>query len=119
VLRLRTCGRRRGMRGFHASGTIEIAGGHGVGRGAADWLGLAAAPAFAIMALLTGVLGGEQPDVLCVATGRMPLLSGMIPMYLLVSIVHLPPWLRLVPGARCRWWFPARSAPLDGESGSR
>ena len=29
-------------------------------RGLADWLCLAAAPAFAVMALLTGVLGGGQ-----------------------------------------------------------
>src|ERR1700752_110731 len=33
--------------------------------GAADWLHLAAAPTFAIMALLTGVLGGGSPEALC------------------------------------------------------
>jgi len=37
------------------------------GRGAVRWLSLAAAPTFAIMALLTGVLGGGPPDVLCPA----------------------------------------------------
>ena len=34
-------------------------------RGAADWLCLAAAPTFAIMALLTGVLGDGPLDMLC------------------------------------------------------
>jgi hypothetical protein len=34
-------------------------------RGPADWLCLAAAPTFAIMALLTGVLGGGPSDMLC------------------------------------------------------
>jgi hypothetical protein len=38
---------------------------------------------------LTGVLGGHHPDVLCSA------LSGMNPMYLLMSAFHSPPWLKL------------------------
>ena len=37
------------------------------GRGAVRWLSLAAAPTFAIMALLTGVLGTGPSDVLCSA----------------------------------------------------
>jgi hypothetical protein len=40
---------------------------------AADWLCLAAAPAFAITALLTGVLGGGQPDIRCSAEHTSPL----------------------------------------------
>jgi hypothetical protein len=63
--------------------------------GAADWLYLAAAPTFAIMALLTGVHGVASPDVLCSAAVASPL-GGMVPMYLLMSAFHLPPWLRLV-----------------------
>ena len=35
--------------------------------GAAGWLGLAAAPSFALMALTTGVWGGSEPDMLCSA----------------------------------------------------
>ena len=65
-------------------------------RGAADWLSLAAAPTFAMMALLTGVLGGGQPDILCSAAGHASPLSGMIPMYLLMSAFHSPPWLKLI-----------------------
>jgi hypothetical protein len=68
--------------------------------GAADWLCLAAAPAFAMMALLTGVLGGSPPDMLCsTAQGASPL-SGMVPMYLLMSAFHSAPWLKLISGRR-------------------
>jgi hypothetical protein len=52
--------------------------------GVADWLCLAAAPTFAIMALLTGVLGGGRPDMLCSAAQDASALSGMVPMYLLI-----------------------------------
>ena len=69
--------------------------GAGVARVAADWLGLAAAPAFATMALMTGCLGGGA-DPLCSASGHSSLMSGMIPMYLLMSAFHAGPWLRLI-----------------------
>jgi hypothetical protein len=67
-------------------------------RGVADWLSLAAAPTFAMMALLTGVLGGGAPDILCAASQGASPLTGMIPMYLLMSAFHLAPWLRLISG---------------------
>jgi hypothetical protein len=63
--------------------------------GAADWLSLAAAPTFAIMALLTSVLGGGMPDILCAAAQDASPLSGMALMYLLMSAFHLAPWLKL------------------------
>ena len=62
-------------------------------RTAADWLYLAAAPTFAIMALLSGVLGGSA-DALC-SSGASPI-AGMTPMYWLMSVFHLAPWLRLL-----------------------
>jgi hypothetical protein len=68
--------------------------------GAADWLCLAAAPTFAIMALLTGVLGGGPPDILCSAAQDVSPLSGMVPMYLLMSAFHSAPWLKLVSSRR-------------------
>jgi hypothetical protein len=64
-------------------------------RSAADWLCLAAAPTFAVMALLTAVFGGGAPDLLCAAAHGSPL-SGMVPMYLLMSAFHAAPWLRLI-----------------------
>jgi hypothetical protein len=66
--------------------------------GAADWLCLAAAPAFAIMALLTAVHDGGQMAMICAATPDASPLGGMVPMYLLMSAVHLAPWLRLILG---------------------
>ena len=68
--------------------------------GAADWLSLAAAPTFAIMALLTGVLAGGPPDVLCSAAQDASPLTGMVPMYLLMSAFHSAPWLRLISSRR-------------------
>jgi hypothetical protein len=65
----------------------------------ADCLSLAAAPTFATMALLTPVLGGT-PDLLCSAGPDAPLLSGMVPMYLLMSAFHSAPWLKLVSRQR-------------------
>jgi hypothetical protein len=61
------------------------------------WLSLAAAPTFAIMALLTAMPGGGPPDILCSAAGASPL-GGMIPMYLLMSAFHSAPWLKLIAG---------------------
>ncbi|HEY2835350.1 MAG TPA: hypothetical protein VGI89_02190 [Rhizomicrobium sp.] len=56
---------------------------------AADLLCLAAAPVFAILALLTA--GGG--DMLCTMPG-MSALGGMSLMYLLMSLFHLTPWLK-------------------------
>jgi hypothetical protein len=69
---------------------------HTASFGAADWLSLAAAPTFAMMALLTEVFGGGAMDMLCSAAHGSSLLSGMAPMYLLMSAFHLGPWLRLI-----------------------
>lgn len=63
-------------------------------RGAADWLALAAAPTFAVMAILTG-LSGSGAQVFCSAAHPSPL-SGMVPMYLLMSLFHASPWLKRV-----------------------
>ena len=65
-----------------------------VRHGAADWLCLAAAPTFAIMAFLSGVLGGGRADFCSAAHDASPL-GGMIPMYLLMSAFHSAPWLKL------------------------
>jgi hypothetical protein len=65
--------------------------------GAADFLYLAAAPTFAIMALLTFVAGSGSPAALCSSASP---LSGMVPMYLLMSAFHLAPWLKLISHRR-------------------
>ncbi|MDR3484847.1 MAG: hypothetical protein P4M05_08040 [Bradyrhizobium sp.] len=68
--------------------------------GAVDWLGLAAAPTFAIMALLTGIWGGGQMAMMCSAAHNASPLSGMAAMYLLMSAFHSTPWLRLILSRR-------------------
>jgi hypothetical protein len=79
------------------SGGSRGAGGAGIARVAADWLGLAAAPTFATMALMSAALGGGGEPI-CSAHGS--LMSGMVPMYLVMSAFHAAPWLKLVAGRR-------------------
>ena len=80
---------------------MSIAG-HETGRrsdaaalGAAGWLGLAAAPTFAVMALLSCVSGGDA-DMMCSAAHGASPLSGMVPMYVLMSAFHSVPWLKVI-----------------------
>jgi hypothetical protein len=68
----------------------------------ASLLSLAAAPTFAIMALFTAVHGGGMPDMLCSAARDGSPLTGMVPMYALMSAFHLAPWLRLLSSRRRR-----------------
>ena len=75
------------------------AGGGRAASSAAGWLGLAAAPTFAIMALWTGLFSGH-PDMLCMAMQGSSPMSGMTLMYLLMSLFHTAPWLRLISGSR-------------------
>src|SRR5882672_3497949 len=84
----------------HETAGSSAGSGNATGLGAADWLCLAAAPTFAIMALLTGVLGGGQPDALCSAAQDASPLSGMLPMYVLMSAFHSAPWLKLISSRR-------------------
>jgi hypothetical protein len=81
------------------AGTCAVSA-HAATFGMADWLSLAAAPTFAVMALLTSVLGGGAPDMLCSAAHGASPLGGMVPMYLLMSAFHLSPWLKLIAGGR-------------------
>lgn len=64
---------------------------------AADWLRLAAAPSFAIMALLTSAFGGHS-DMFCMHNASP--FGGMAPMYLLMAAFHLPAWLTLMSRRR-------------------
>lgn len=72
--------------------------GHPAALGAAEWLMLAAAPTFAVMALVTAVAGTGPADVLCSAAHASPF-GGMVPMYALMSAFHLAPWLKLIARA--------------------
>ena len=66
---------------------------------AADWISLAAAPTFALMALLDGLTSAD-PGMMCSAAhGGWPL-GGMMPMYVLMSAFHSAPWLQLISRRR-------------------
>lgn len=64
--------------------------------GAAGWLSLAAAPTFALMAVVTGIPDGGAHQMSCSAASHLGPLAGMAPMYALMSAFHLAPWLRLM-----------------------
>ena len=87
------------MNAFETKIPVESATSEGIPRGAAHWLSLAAAPSFAIMALLTGFGGGGAMDMIC-SPGHGVALGGMVPMYLLMSAFHSAPWLRLIAHRR-------------------
>lgn len=92
--------------------TITIPGEIGnAAAGTVRFLTLAASPAFATMALITGVLDAGSPDVLCAATQHASSLSGMVPMYLLMSIFHTAPWLKLIAAPRRSREPPSRPRP--------
>ena len=82
-----------------AAGNETRRRGHAAALGAAGWLGLAAAPTFAVMALLTWVPGGGA-DMTCSAAHDVSPLSGMVPMYVLMSAFHSAPWLKLISHRR-------------------
>ncbi len=83
---------------LHGSAAMRAAGRDRPVLVAADWLALAAAPSFGLMALLTVIPNG-QPAALCLSGDASPH-SSMTLMYLLMSAFHLAPWLRLIAGRR-------------------
>jgi len=63
--------------------------------GAAHWLGFAASPTFAVIALWTG-FSPSLSDMVCMSShGGLPL-NGMAAMYALMSLFHVAPWLSLL-----------------------
>jgi hypothetical protein len=70
-------------------------------RGAAGWLGLAASPTFALMAWIAA--NQVPPIALCASDSGILPIDSMSAMYVLMSLFHLSPWLKLAsgrPGAR-------------------
>jgi hypothetical protein len=66
----------------------------------AHWLSLVTAPSLAIMALLTAKFSNGKAAMICGLAPEPSWLCGMVPMYLLMSLAHSPPWLRLIAGRR-------------------
>ena len=59
-----------------------------------SFLSFAAAPTFALMALLSAIPGG-RPPALCSGAHDPSPLTGMAAMYVLMSAFHSAPWLKL------------------------
>jgi hypothetical protein len=72
----------------------------------ADWLSLAAAPTFGLMALVTAIADTGAHQIWCSPAMHGSPLTGMVSMYALMSAFHLTPWLKRVSG----WWRAARPA---------
>jgi hypothetical protein len=72
-------------------------------RDVAEWLGLAASPTFALMAWISA--NDVEAMMWSPSLGLLPI-GSMAWMYLLMSLFHLPPWLRLASG----FMRPAHSA---------
>ncbi|RKE74014.1 hypothetical protein [Pseudorhodoplanes sinuspersici] len=101
-----------------ASGVQRYESGSAILLSAADWLSLAAAPAFAFMGLLTGVLGSGGSDMLCsTALDALPL-NGMVLMYALMSAFHLSPWLKLI-SSRVQLYVAAEDDCVMGATAKR
>ena len=68
--------------------------------GIARGLALAAAPTFAAMAALSA--SDPAAEMICSVSGMSmhgaSVFSGMVPMYALMSLFHVGPWLRLMGG---------------------
>lgn len=62
-------------------------------RDGATWLSFAASPAFALMAWISA---NDVQAMICVSGPDGLPIGGMRFMYLLMSLFHLPPWLRFI-----------------------
>jgi hypothetical protein len=82
----------------HEPAGVRAGNGRAPALGAVEWLYLAAAPTFALMAILTAAAGGGPASMLCSGMEGGSALTGMVPMYALMSVFHLAPWLRLIFG---------------------
>jgi hypothetical protein len=68
------------------------AGARRIGK-AADWIGLAMSPTFAVMAWIAAT---DVPRIaLCSSSSNRLPIDSMACMYLLMSLFHVSPWLRL------------------------
>jgi hypothetical protein len=85
-------------------------------RDATGWLALAASPTFGVMALIAA--NHAAPVGLCSSGSGILPIDGMAAMYLLMSLFHLSPWVKLVSG-RPASGRPVSARPVPGRPVSR
>lgn len=78
---------------------------------AAGRLGLAAAPTLALMAWISAV--GSPGMTMCSADSAFVLINDMALMYVLMSLFHLPPWIKLLSARSQRLNTPATQTEGD------
>lgn len=78
---------------------------------AAGRLGLAAAPTFALMAWISAV--GSPGMTICAAAPAFVPIDDMALMYLLMSLFHLSPWLKLLSARSQRRDIPVTQTQGD------
>ena len=80
-------------------------------RDVVGWIGLAATPTFATMAW-TSAPDAPQMAICSTASGVLPI-DGMTWMYVLMSIFHVSPWLKLASGRPRRFTHPTTHVEGD------
>lgn len=75
---------------------------HALRVGVADGLCLAAAPTFAVMAVVSAVAEAGRAQAFCAPAQNAWPVDAMVLMYLLMSAFHLAPWLRLIGSRRAQ-----------------
>ena len=80
------------------AGARSDAGGAMAAPGIAGFLCLVASPTFALMAWIAA--HDAPPVALCASASTILPVGGMSTMYLLMSLFHLSPWLKLASGNR-------------------
>jgi hypothetical protein len=80
-------------------------------RDAAGWIGLAGSPTFGLMAWIAAT---DTPRItICASASHMLPIDGMAWMYLLMSLSHMSPWLKL---AAARPWKVTNPSPQPKET---
>lgn len=85
------------MAGSHTDAAAHRPADAGGPDSACGWLALAATPTFALLASLSA-LQPDAPAALCMGATEGGSLHGMTLMYALMSLFHLPPWIRSIAG---------------------